>query len=338
MVDFQEKPYEFIPFPSGKLEKKPPEGHQHYAHGLLNGAMVCWLTAKRPVHVASGFMDMVKPVNQKALLVAMNASVQRKGGLTCVLPGSSVKGMLRSTIEAITPSCVATMNWRTNKAIPRDLVSCNDVKKLCTACRLFGMSGRSRKSYQGRIFVEDALMSKGESVLVSTPLLWTPARTRGRLPGRYMKGETAKGRKFYYHGTLAKGDDKRLVASTGSIFTMNLRFENLEPQEMGLLLTALGKHPEHPFLIKIGGGKPVGLGSMEVEIAEVRLIGMGDLKTAGRAGKSMQCLTDEDLQQRIREWTAAAEKEKLIDRQALTALIGVLKADNLNRRSPEEVY
>ncbi len=324
-----EKPYDFVPFlPEVKRER--PEGHFRFAQ--LTGTLELELVAHRPVQVASGFLDVVS--DHEGDIVAAQPTWGCGGAY--VIPGSSLKGVIRSLVEAISPSCVRVAGGRSRRAIPQALSPCVKVKDLCPACRLFGMSGRRKENYAGQVQVEDAVMVSGQIVLVRTPILRAPARSRRGLPERYMAGNEAIGRKFYSHGTMARGTDARIVAGSGAVFEARLHFENLREAELGLLLAALGQHPQYPFLIKVGAGKPVGMGSLEVRVRWVAL--SGDLRRSGRAGRGGERLEGEPLAQAVVKWVETAAKSRLLDLGALERLYGILQQGNLSRPSPEGPY
>jgi hypothetical protein len=44
---------------------------------------------------------------------------------------------------------------------------------------------------------------------------------------------------------------------------------NLTELELGTLLTSLGQDTNNAFAVKIGGGKPIGMGTMVVEITQI---------------------------------------------------------------------
>ena len=331
-----EKPYEFVPFPPGSPKKKEVEGHHHFAGGKLSGMLMLRLIARRPVQVASGFQDVVRVKTLGEVIVASDVTRRQHGEEVHVLPGSSLKGVVRSIVEALSASCVRVASWRTRDAIPRRLTPCSRVGQLCPACRLFGMTGRGRENYAGQVQVEDAVMIDGKLVIVRTPLLWAPARSRRGLPRRYLEDGQAKGRKFYFHGRLAEGTDARIAAGTGAVFESRFHFENLTAEELGLLLTALGQHPEKPFLIKVGAAKPVGMGSLEVEVRWVELL--GDIRSSGRAGAGMKLLEGDALKEQMAGGITLAEQKGLLQTEALEDLWAILREVNLSRPSPEEPY
>lgn len=324
-----EKPYDFVFFPS-ELRQESPEGHFRFA--LFTGVLELTLVAHRPVQVASGFSDVLSVKGQDIVVVQDTRGCKN----THVIPGSSLKGVIRSIVEAISPSCIRVVGGRTRGLIPEDLSPCSKVEKLCPACRLFGMSGRGKENYAGQVRVEDAVMVSGRLVLVQTPLLWAPARSPRGLPRLYMKGNKAIGRKFYYHGTLAKGTDARIAVGSGSTFEARIHFENLTEGEQGLLLAALGLHPDYPFLIKVGAGKPVGMGSLEVQARSVTLI--GDIRRTGRAGAEGTRLEGQLLNEKVKDWVKAAADSGLLNLEALKQLQEILRKEKLSRPSPEGPY
>lgn len=328
-----EKPYEFVPFVTQPPQRQPAEGHHRLVTERLSGWFKLRLIARRPVQVASGHLEVKQPASGEEV-VAQQVTLKQGGKPTPVLPGSSLKGALRSMVEILSPSCVRVVSWPTRQAIPNSLSGCSDLAALCPACRMFGMTGPGRESYLGQVQVGDGWMLEGKIVYARVPLLWSPARGRGGLPPRYLNGQRAKGRKLYYHGTVAKGPDTRLAAGTGAVFASRVDFTNLTSAELGLLLTALGQHRQYPFLLKIGSAKPVGMGSVEAVITDLNLL--GDISRTGRAGAGLEVLNEEALKVRCTDWLAAAEP--LLDQTALKNVWAVLKKENLSRPAPEGLY
>jgi hypothetical protein len=249
-----------------------------------------------------------------------------------VLPGSSLKGAVRSVLETVSFSCVPVTGREVQPALAPEWRPCGDAARLCPACRLFGMSSRSRRNnYQGQVSVEDVLVPAGALEVIGTPVLWSA--DRDRLPPRYLQGGRAAGRKVYYHGHSARGNDARLAVRPGTELTLRLHATNLDDAEAGLLLTALGLHPRYPFWLKVGAGKPVGMGSMAASL--VSLLPGGDWRTTGRLG-GRQPITGEELARRRGSWCAAAAS--LFWTQGLERLYEAWRAENTERQMPEGPY
>jgi hypothetical protein len=155
---------------------------------------------------------------------------------------------------------------------------------------------------------ENAVAQKGFASAVGTPPLWSPIgkgederryKRFGELPKSYLSDKThkAKGRKFYYHRSVPSNEqaqrefDTRVCIKSGAELPLRIHFLNLSEAELGVLLTALGLHPDHPFPIKLGGGKPVGLGSVQIILNRVTLLqGADALKATGRRDRQRPSL------------------------------------------------
>jgi hypothetical protein len=176
-------------------------------------------------------------------------------------------------------------------------------------------------------------------VLLGTPLLWTPARGGRGLPPRYLQGNQARGRKFYRHARPPSGADRRACIKSGAELPLRIHFLNLSEAELGVLLTALGLHPDYRFPIKLGGGKPVGLGSVQIILNRVTLLqGADALKATGRLGQS-QTLVGDALDKFTTRCAQAADKlDKLIDGDALGKLKTILKEAGLQETAPADPY
>ncbi|NPV30708.1 MAG: hypothetical protein HPY58_13905 [Firmicutes bacterium] len=250
------KPYDFVPLPD-RVERVKPAGHDSLKRGLLSGVIMGELVALTPVHVASGSIELTG--SGRIPLVKAHFRIGGK----IAIPGSSLKGAVRSVVEAITRSCVRVQSRTLRDRIPREFEPCksNDENALlCPACRLFGAMG-----YQGQVRFVDALLIQGKLTTILTPSLFAP-RTHARV--YYDRSGTVIGRKFYFHGQPAKGNVPLEVCEAGSRFRLRVDFTNLTGPELGVLLTALGQG-NPPFVLKLGGAKPACCGSIEVRIESV---------------------------------------------------------------------
>jgi hypothetical protein len=329
-----EKPYDFVPFPKGRPDRKQGAGQDKLDARLLSGTLELTLHTLTPVHVGLGYSDFIKAGNQEYLAALQASKPIREEGTTrrrYLIPGSSIKGAVRSLVEAITRSCIRITQGRHRPYIPQGYGGCMSVNDLCIACRLFGA-----QDYQGHVSFEDAVAPKGSLVLLGTPLLWTPARGGRGLPPRYLQGNQARGRKFYRHARPPSGVDPRACIKSGAELPLRIHFLNLSEAELGILLTALGLHPDHPFPIKLGGGKPVGLGSVQVICQRITLQqGADALKATGRLGQA-RTLVGSDLNAFLERCANAASA--LIDNDALGELEAILDEAGLRETAPADPY
>jgi len=329
-----EKPYDFVPFPEGRPDRKQGAGQDKLDARLLSGTLELTLHTLTPVHVGLGYSDFIKAGNQEYLAALQASKPIREDDTTrrrYLIPGSSIKGAVRSIVEAITRSCIRITQSKHRPYIPQGYGGCMSVNDLCIACRLFGA-----QDYQGHVSFEDAVAPKGSLVLLGTPLLWTPARGGRGLPPRYLDRDRAKGRKFYRHARPPSGADPRACIKSGAELPLRIHFLNLSEAELGVLLTALGLHPDHPFPIKLGGGKPVGLGSVQVKCQRINLLqGADALKATGRLGQA-RTLVGSDLEAFVARCANAASA--LIDDDALGELETILGEAGLQETAPADPY
>jgi len=329
-----EKPYDFVPFPKERPNREQGAGQDKLDTRLLSGTLELTLHTLTPVHVGLGYSDFIKAGNQEYLAALQASKPIREEGTTrrrYLIPGSSIKGAVRSLVEAITRSCIRITQGRHRPYIPQGYGGCMSVNDLCIACRLFGA-----QDYQGHVSFEDAVAPKGSLVLLGTPLLWTPARGGRGLPPRYLQGNQARGRKFYRHARPPSGVDPRACIKSGAELPLRIHFLNLSEAELGVLLTALGQHPDHRFPIKLGGGKPVGLGSVQVIPQRINLLqGADALKATGRLGQA-KTLAGDDLNDFLTQCANAADE--LIDGDALGELESILGEAGLRETAPADPY
>src|ERR1700752_3785470 len=106
------KPYQLIPFAAGQPKREKPAGHDRALEQRLTGWLDIELETLTPLHVASGITDFVKGGGREQLAL-LQVSIGRfhvsdpdKIVSRAVLPGSSIKGAVRSLAEALSPSCL----------------------------------------------------------------------------------------------------------------------------------------------------------------------------------------------------------------------------------------
>jgi hypothetical protein len=306
------KPYGFVSVePLKDQDRTYPAGHAEYVAGTVSGTLWGQLRARTPLHVASGTLKTTN--NPKVPLIKAHA---RSGGRP-VVPGSSLKGAVRSIAEAISPSSLRITRARRNQ-LPRATSGCRNEKELCVSCRMFGSLG-----YQGQVRFSDAVLQAGTRTgWVEIPALYAP-RTRASL---YFERGQIKGRKFYRHGRPAAGNTPVEACPPGSLLDFTARFENLWPAELGLLLVALGQG-EPKLYPKLGGGKPACYGSLEVQVTELEIFERMEAAYA-----------DYDAAAATQDWEPYLEAAgSLVLEKQLAELADVLKWD-ADRSCPEGNY
>ena len=312
------KPFDFVPLPR-RVNRKSPTGHERYHTEHFTGQIHGTIEALSPIHIGSGVIDFGQHVAQDAELI--KTAVRTKDSV--VIPGSSLKGAIRSVAEAISESCVCKVSGRIRRNVPRDFAECRRKERLCVACRMFGAMG-----FQSNITIQDAPHIDGEIVTKPVPELYRPRPQHGR--------RDIPGRKFYKHGEVASGETPVEACEVGSKFRFVVQADNLTRAEWGLFFTALGHHHEHPFKLKIGGAKPACFGSIEFQIEEVRVEKQIRERYLSWDGQSESEKSGEQLEAWKRECIDLAT-DSLIKSDLLTKLAQILHHPN-DRNCPSGLY
>jgi hypothetical protein len=308
------KPYAFVEIaPLSPEDRRHPNGHERYHPDTVSGRLEATLIVATPLHVSSGGMRMRK--GQDPPLVK---ELTRVNGRPCI-PASTLKGVVRSVVEAITRSCVRITRARSVQ-LPRGAEECRDKENLCLACRMFGALG-----FEGHVRFGDAVLHEGDGGIGITrmPSLYRPRR---RAPRYYTSGKV-KGRKFYKHGQpVIRANTPVEVIAPQSQLSFTVRFENLTEGEVGVLFTALGQG-EREFLLKFGGGKPVCYGSV--------LVSLNDLQAWENVRDLYTSYDVEHIARNPSDYVEAARELVLPDRLQRLAEIW---AYDMSRECPEGNY
>lgn len=239
-----------------------------------------------------------------------------------IIPGSSLKGLIRSLVETIGPGCW----WLFDKSyeggkinygnkLPGEFHQCRDLNDLCVACRMFGLI-KGNTLLQGHVNFDDALCTaEVDHPPIYTIILSSP---KPRHAAYYLdEGQkNIAGRKFYYHHSTPPQDKGKWLPEnsqanqrqnayikplgTNSVFNFSANFDNLQPDELQLLLYALVLEPGMRH--KIGYAKPAGLGSIHIELTKLDLIDYTQrYKTPG---KGVTTYTGGNLQKYIDQQTS----------------------------------
>ena len=308
------KPFDFVPLPK-RINKKFPTGHDRYHEQCMTGQIHGTIVALSPIHIGSGVIDLGQDVE------LIKTAVRTRGNI--VIPGSSLKGAIRSVVEAISESCICKVSRDTRYAMPRDFMECRQKERLCVACRMFGAMG-----FQSNIAIQDAPLIEGQIVTKRVPELYRPRPRRGRrgIPGR----------KFYMHGEVASGETPIEACEKGSKFRFVVQVDNLTRAEWGLFFTALGHHPDHPFKLKIGGIKPACFGSIDFQIEKIQVGEQTRERYLNWDVQSESAKIGEPLEAWKRECITKAT-ESLTKPDLLTKLAQILQHPN-ERNCPSGMY
>jgi CRISPR/Cas system CSM-associated protein Csm3 (group 7 of RAMP superfamily) len=323
------KPYDFVSFPRERPNLQRPYGHHKYDANRLHGKLYLTLKVQTSLHVSTGAVVLGSDIGSKiSLIKTMVQGVDNK----LSIQGSSLKGCIRSVYEAITNSTLPVITSRYKDKIPQERLPCKDKEKLCPASRVFGAL-----NWQGLIEFNDA---NCENIGFSTgfmPSLYAP---RPKCEAYYERGKVA-GRKFYFNTSKAidKGQKEGIsVQQAGREYTFKteLNFKNLLPEELGTLLIVLGQDKNYPMALKVGGGKPIGMGTMTVNVDKINQPQNLKQRYSVYEISEDDELTGTKLEQFIQKQIVAAHS-RLIQKPQLEELAAILRYPS-DRQPPLGMY
>jgi hypothetical protein len=250
-----------------------------------------------------------------ALIKTMTQGSDRK----LVIQGSSLKGCIRSVYEAITNSTLGVASRAVDK-IPRERQPCRNKEELCPASQVFGAL-----DWQGLIEFSDAKCENSNYDTGFMPSLYAP-RTQRR--NYYTSRGVAVGRKFYYNfvKSIDKGQNQGIAvqqAAKDFTFTTQIHFKNLKPAELGTLLIVLGQDPNYPIALKVGGGKPIGMGTVTVSVTAIEQAGDLRDRYSSYTPSEVEPTTGTKLQEFMQSQIKAAHAN-LIESEQLQQLTKIL--------------
>jgi len=230
-------PYRMIPVRNEEPLRSSPKTHESFKG--LSGHIVCKLTTLTPFLIGKSSDD--KKNDKKTVNF-----VERCG--KPVIPGTSLKGMIRSLAE-----------------LHR---KCTENDKLCITCRMFGMLEKE-KVFMGNVSFSDGIFSGSTPqynsfrITVGSPKASHESFYKNPLTGRSDK----KVRKAYFHQprrvvnpTSAPPNQRnnKSVINVNSLrsnveFEFTTTFYNLEAQELSLLLYCLAL--ENSTSVELGKGR-----------------------------------------------------------------------------------
>lgn len=324
------KPYNFVSFPKDRPNLQRPYGHHKYDQNRLHGTLYLTLKVQTPLHVSTGAVVLGSDIGTKiSLIKTMVQGVDNK----LSIQGSSLKGCIRSVYEAITNSTLPVITSRYKDKIPPERLSCKNKEKLCPASRVFGAL-----DWQGLIEFNDA---NCEIVNFSTGFMPSLYRPRPDQSKAYFINGKVAGRKFYFNTSKAidKGQKEGIsVQQAGREYTFKteIQFKNLLPEELGTLLIVLGQDKKYPIALKVGGGKPIGMGTMTVNVDKINQPQNLKQRYSTYEISEDDELTGVKLVQFIQKYIQIAHS-RLIQKQQLEELATILRYPS-DRLPPEGMY
>ena len=328
--DLPDKPYELVSFPRKRPVLKRPVGHHRYTKTGYHGRLQLSLRVKTALHVSTGITALGRDVASRVPLIK---TMTQGASNQLIIQGSSLKGCVRAIYEAITNSTLAVVSNRYRQQMPSDRLPCRKKDSLCPASQVFGAL-----DWQGLVHFTDARCTAAKSATGFMPSLYRPRPDQRKA---YFEDGRAAGRKFYHHAREAVDGGNRGTpvqqAGTEYVFKTELQFLNLSEAQLGTLLISLGQDSEYPMALKLGGGKPVGLGTVVVAVTEAEVTQDVRDRYAQYAVPEAAKLTGGPLADFVQKGVKAAHREKLVEADQLAQLSDVLRWPTI-REAPTGMY
>ncbi len=283
-------PYDFARIDWNRPPQKRKPVWHHRLTGeqrLYSGYMNIDVYAETPL-----FISDPRNVSPDPLKPAQ--SMQNKQG-EYIIPGSSLKGMLRCVVETLGNGCLTLFDGdyergrvRYRSIVPNEFQHCSTNTKLCIACRIFGMlKERAGGVFLGKVNIGDAC-SYADKIYKYDPI-YTAVLVEPKPHHQAFYLDEAEqhiaGRKYYFHHSqnMEPLTENKIIPMGGrpanryiqpldydTQFHFRVDFTNLEADEFAALMLAVVL--EDGMRHKIGYGKPLGLGSISLSPTRLSLV------------------------------------------------------------------
>lgn len=314
-------PYDFIPLgiPS---PRRPPPGHDgRHRDSARSGVIHARLTTLGPFLIA-------KQSDRQNVIAPVSAGK--------IIPGSSLKGMIRSMAEIVGGGCLSLSGSLYHRgqyrypgaSEPTAFKPCSDINNLCITCRMFGaLIGRD--SWKGLVEPGEAHW-QGNGVPQTRSFDVIVGQPKPEHAAFYAKAGKIRGRKAYYHHPTQiiasapaqqrqYGSRQTISVSAieaGQTYHFSVRHQGLDAEAYALLLYSLFLEPQ--LAHKIGWGKPMGFGSVRIEVDAIEEM---DLQARYRGGsKSTVHYSGTDAVSRVQKLTDSFCQDNSEVMQALSNL------------------
>lgn len=246
-VNTMSKPYSFIPF----LPMK-----EYTETGSETGKINIKVETLTPIHISSGHLEEENDLLYKQFIRLNNIPI---------IPGTSLKGCIRTIAEAVSYSCYLKSKGVDHKKFSQYKF---DKNNNCIICNMFGAMGKRSKIRFGDLYINETDVKEKLSIL-KIPQFHNP---RPDTPLYYQDGKY-KGYKFYHHGDnkiLEKGKVAYEFIDKGATFEGSIWFENMTKFQVNLLCFSLGLNGS--IQPKLGYAKPAYYGSIKITTDDAKWV------------------------------------------------------------------
>ena len=258
--------YFFVDYP--KRQPYAADKNEKFYSGFLALRIKC----VKDIHIGSGYRDFEKTNVLVQQVIRMNG--------VPVIPGSSLKGVVRGIASAISASC----NPERKCLNPKTDKFGNFQTDHCIVCDIFGMMGLASKIVFSDFIPEKEIKTTVKTMNVQFP----PNKTGGEKGNKgYMFYQTVDNQ---YNG--AQTTEAELVPA-GSCFTGKVFFNKLTEEELCLLCysLSLNNRQGEGINLKIGGFRNEGIGEIKCETIAFEVNNGLAKKPEALAGAYQKCKT-----------------------------------------------
>jgi hypothetical protein len=242
--------------PEGEVRFQDPPPHDRWNRDLLTGSLRLTLEIPEGQFVTPSTGRLT--LTSKAAVEVVAQEAARAAG-TPVIPGSGIKGAVRTLYELLSFSC-DPFAWNDPER-RRTLGTRCSPRACCDACSLFGVLGRN-----GRLGFDDAKPPGIEDVRVEVrdvPVPWTPQKAQGNVSLYDLKEATLFDRDRRVEVERPRELSREVFLGT---FETRMTFWNVTREELGRVLLSMGIGADEPtrFFLRLGGVKYDGKGAVTV--------------------------------------------------------------------------
>lgn len=165
-VLLKDAPYEFLPL-LDHSKKKGYTSHNRVEKNTYNGKLRLRILVKTPLHIGTLYREFDDEGNVIKRLVRRNGII--------VIPGSSLKGAVRSIAEAVSYSCAVNVP----DPVLKNILPAGNKKRcspknreLCITCSIFGAIGEG--SYKGKVNFGEFILKDGDTRTEKLPSMESP--------------------------------------------------------------------------------------------------------------------------------------------------------------------
>lgn len=281
-------PYNFVRFqPMADNARQKPLSHR--AGQGLSGRLTCHIFPLSPIFIPT--QDFNDPEAYEEVNLPRDHRGNHRDPHRCYLkfynpgdgiptiPGSSLKGAIRSVAEALCNGCLSEFFGTKDDLLYESLMPCTDPQALCPTCRLFGMpsaegEGEDNLFFKAKVSFNSARLIGTAQYLPEPVLLPELSEPKPNCDIFYRKAGKLIGRKFYYHRDqldIMPGDSRdknalqRFIKNQNNLppnsrdglhrsrsvrplkegceFEFTVEYNNLAPEELALLVYSLELEP-----------------------------------------------------------------------------------------------